>query len=412
MIKNISILGIGSISQNCLAFLSFILLARYLEVNDYGIFITICSVVGFLSAFSDWGSYSLIIKDLKNDLPLENILGSSIFLTITITPILILFIFIIKFIFYNEISFYYFFFIAIAELIGTRFGFIAGAIFQSKNNFKMQMYLDLINGLTKLLLVLILPFIGNGVFYWIILYSSGTLLMGIITILIAMKYCNYRIKLSKNKILLHLKEGKWFALIQSSQSIYFDFNNTAISYLKGFIIAGLYGTAFRFIGVSLKVIGPIETAFYPKFFEAGKNGYLNTIPLCKKMHKFTLSYAFIVTFILIFGSYFLPFFIGESFSESSIILRWMTPILILYSIYLPFFHALNASGFQKLRTKIQFSSILVNIILCLILIPFLSWKGAILAISISQIYIILKCFLFTYKMSESFDSLRILWKKS
>jgi O-antigen/teichoic acid export membrane protein len=412
MIKNISILGFGSILKYILAFFTFILLARYLQVKDYGIFLTITSIVGFFSAFADWGSYSLIIKDLKNDLPLDEVLGSSIFLTLIITPILIFIIFLIKLIFFTEISFIYFLLISIAELLGTRFGYLAGAIFLAKNNLKMQMLLDLLSGILKFILVLILPFIGNGIFNWSVLYSIGTITIGVISLLLAMRYCNFRIKVSKRKTLKHLKEGSWFALSQSAQSIYFDFNNTSLSYLKGIVMAGVYGAAFRFIGVALMALGPIATAFYPKFFEVGKLGYLNTIPLCKYMLKFTLSYSLIASIFLFSGSYLLPIIIGNSYYESSTILRWMIPILILQSLYIPFFHAMNASNLQKFRTIIQFISVSINAILCLLLIPFFSWKGAIIATIISQIYIILKCFIFTYKESNSLSSMRLLWKKN
>ena len=85
-----------------------------------------------------------------------------------------------------------------------------------------------------------------------------------------------------------MKEGVFYSLSMSAQTVYNDIDKTMLSRLSTLNATGIYGAAYRIVDVSCAPLKAMTSAAYPSFFREGQKGIAAAHALAKRiLHKAT-----------------------------------------------------------------------------------------------------------------------------
>ena len=172
------------------------------------------------------------------------------------------------------------------------------------------------------------------------------------------------------------KEGFYFAVSLASQTVYNDIDKTMLVRFGGLAATGIYGAAYRIVDASFSPVSALVYAAYARFFQHGANGIDGGVRFAKKLLPYSAAYGALAAILLTMGSPLLPILLGGQFAQTSIALRWLSPLLLLKSFHYFFVASLSGSGAQRVAAPIQVSVAIINVLLNLWLIPVYSWRGA------------------------------------
>lgn len=386
--KNTLFLSISQIISRLIGFGYFILLARVLGVEKFGVYsFTVSFVYGFIP-IADFGIERLILINLSRDpqnsghylsrlLPLRLVLGifayvllliSGLFLRLGFDQIIYLMIFGLSIIPYN-ISF------LLTGYLNSR----EEMIFSSVVNICLVLFTAIF---------VLTFFLFNLNFYWIL--SAYPLSNILLTIFILRRSFRWRIPLGWNIDVNFWKKilrSSWiFALLTIIAVFYLRLSVVMVNLLLGSVSTGIYSSAFKFIEAGILIPQSLALALFPvssKLFAEDKNK-LKKVYLHGLVTLFALS-LLAVAVIRIFSKDIIGLSYGQKYLTAS-------PVFSLLSISLIFFfmNALAANiilNSKKTKTYIilNLGNLLVLFLSCMVLIPKYYLMGAGLAVLIAEI---------------------------
>jgi O-antigen/teichoic acid export membrane protein len=173
-----------------------------------------------------------------------------------------------------------------------------------------------------------------------------------------------------------LREGFYFSTSLSSQTIYNDIDKMMLARIGTLDATGIYGAAYRLVDVSFVPISSLLAAAYPSFFRKGADGISATLTYAKRLLPKGLAYAAVVSACILLFAGLVPYFLGPEYARSVEALRWLALIPMLRAVHYFFSDALTGAGYQGVRTAVQATVAIFNILINLWLIPEYSWRGA------------------------------------
>jgi O-antigen/teichoic acid export membrane protein len=173
-----------------------------------------------------------------------------------------------------------------------------------------------------------------------------------------------------------LREGFYFSVSLSSQSIYNNIDKTMMVRLATLEAAGVYATAYRVLDVAFQPVSSLLYSTYAKFFQHGALGIRGATRYARRLLPYALAYGAVASTLLFAMAPLLPLVIGKKFVGADEALRWLSPIVLFRVIHYLFSNSLTGANFQGLRCGLQVGVAAVNAILNLWLIPAYSWRGA------------------------------------
>ena len=360
----------------------FVIIARILGAKDYGVFAGVLAIVTFLSPFVTWGSESILVKNIsrdKNKFP--DYWGSAITITLLLSTVMSVLVVGITFIIFRQPQTVLIaFFIAIGDFLGLRLCGVSGQAFQSFEKLKYTSIISIMISMFRLISAILMLWLGmsGNVFSWSIFYMFSGLFAGLISVIMV------SVLLGHGKFGLHLlrrewAEGFYFAIDYSSQGIYNDIDKTILLRLDGEMSTGAYSVSYRFIDVITVPLRAIIASAYPRFFTQGQNGLIFSARYALRLIPYTTGFALIggAGFFLVRG--YIPLLLGEDYSGIVMIIPWLIPVLLFRSIHYLASNALTGADLQNVRSFVQVSIAILNILLNLILIPKLGWFAAALS---------------------------------
>jgi len=197
---------------------------------------------------------------------------------------------------------------------------------------------------------------------------------------------------SHKRALLFIKQGAPLALTTFFTFLYLKLDVIILEYYNGMSEVAIYSTASRFSEIWFFIPVALGTVFLPVFSSKKDSEKWLGIGF-----KISLLIGIIsILILLLFSKYAIVFFFGNDYLASYDILK----IHIYYGIQVCFgviwTKWLIAENKEILIFYCQFSSLLINLIMNLILIPEFGSIGAAVATSVSAI-IVQSIFIFTYK---------------
>ena len=367
----------------------FIIVARVLGAETYGIFIGIASFVKLLFPFVGCGSSDIFLKNVARDSKLFRgywgtaLLTSCLFI-IGLVPIMLG---LVKVIFSPDTSLLLVLFILLADLLGGKIHDLAGKAFLACDQVKLTAQNKVLYLTGKLIaaIALLVFFEDGNILIWGGLYCLGSLLPATVSLLAVNKLFG-RPVFNLKKYPPEFSEGFFFAIAQSAETVNGQIDRTMLVSLGSAEAAGIYAAGYRFIDVGFMFIIAVMSATYTRFLRYGASGIQAGLNFALKLVPVAVGYGIITTIAWISLSPFIVYILGSEYAESSNVLIWLAPIHLITALQYIAADTLTGSGFHKFRSMLQVTAACINLGANLYLIPRFSWQGAACATLISEIF--------------------------
>jgi O-antigen/teichoic acid export membrane protein/glycosyltransferase involved in cell wall biosynthesis len=172
------------------------------------------------------------------------------------------------------------------------------------------------------------------------------------------------------------REGSFFSISTSAQTIYNDIDKTMLAHLSTFSATGVYGAAYRIIDTSLTPIRSLVSAAYPQFFRLGTDGLDATYSYAKRLIRKAIVFGGLDFLGLIILAPLLPHILGPKYAAVAPAVRLLALIPVMRCVHWFLADALSGANAQGLRTMVQVGVAGLNIGLNLVVLPRWSWVGA------------------------------------
>ena len=357
----------------------FILIARSLEPAQYGAFVAVVAIAAILSPFVGLGTSNLIIRNVARDPgSFSRSWGNGLFVTLLSGVAALFLVLFCVFLLPAGLPWCVLFLVAAADLTFGRLVDFCGFAFSSVDRFGATAQLNMWISLSRLigLGVLVALVHSPGIEVWAATYLLATF----ITAAGALGWGLTKLEkptLKTSEIWPELKEGVYFSVGLSAQTVYNDIDKTMLAKLGDLPATGIYGAAYRIIDVSLIPLRSILSAANPGFFRAGHlGGITETCRYMRRLLPKMIAYSVLVMVCLLAFAPVVPHILGKEYVRSVSALRWLAVLPVLKTIHSFFADALTGAGHQRLRTMIQIAVAVFNILINLWIIPAYSWLGA------------------------------------
>ena len=357
----------------------FVLIARSLEPAQYGAFVAVVAIAAIISPFVGLGTSNLIIRNVARDKSsFSRSWGNGLLVTLVSGVAALVLVLFSTFLLPADLHWSVLFLVAVADLIFGRIVDFCGFAFAAGDRFGATAQLNIWSSLSRLigLAILVAMVRRPSIEYWAATYLVATFATAAGALGWGLKALE-KPTVKTSEIWPELKEGIFFSVGLSAQTVYNDIDKTMLAKLGDLPATGIYGAAYRIIDVSLVPLRSILSAANPGFFRAGHQGGIReTCRYMKRLLPKTTAYAVLATIGLLVFAPVVPHILGKGYAQSVGALRWLAILPVLKTIHSFFADALTGAGHQRLRTIIQIAVAGFNILINLWLIPAYSWLGA------------------------------------
>ena len=183
-----------------------------------------------------------------------------------------------------------------------------------------------------------------------------------------------------------LGEGLTFSINVSSAMLKGDADKWLLLRMNHAAANGVYGAGYRILGLATAPNTALGDATYARFFAA--SGPREAIALAKRLSAVSLVLNTVSGLVVIVGASFITGLLGDSYTEAAEVLRWIAFVPMLSAWQLFAGNALSGIGHHRTRLYQTMSSAGLNIVLNIILIPSLSWRGSAIATIVTELYLV------------------------
>jgi O-antigen/teichoic acid export membrane protein len=189
----------------------------------------------------------------------------------------------------------------------------------------------------------------------------------------------------------HVGEGVEYSFAASTQNIYNDLDKTMMSHYGRSTENGIYGLAYRILEMGTSPITALAIASFPRLFAMNETAPEKIRQNGLKLLGVGIKISVVVSICLFFASNLIPLVLGSAFSEAAVALRWLCVIPVFRSIHGVAGNLLTAMGKQRYRTLSQVAAVILNFSVNLWVIPSYGWKGAALSSVLTDGFLALLC---------------------
>ena len=396
-------LFVSQIITSILGFIWTVLMARYLGVSNYGIFGFAVSLTGMLCILFDFGigihsvrhiatDYDSAPKYLGNAIPLKGIFSIFGFIIILIVLILMN---------KDELTIIITLLFTLEQII-KKFVELMNATFQAFEEGKYQGISNIILNTLTFIFILIAIYTDTGLYGIAIGYIIANMLALIYCYYILKKYItkpNYELdtQFCKNVTLAALP----FAASVILSSIYYSIDVVMLTNMVGNYATGIYNATYKLISVLTLFYGIYGAVIFPVMSKLFKNDKKLLLILYEK----SIKYLMLLIIPLAIGTMFyskdiINLIYGNQYDAASSVLS-----ILIWTVCLLFISGagntlLNASYKEVTVTKIYAIVAVFNVVLNLILIPYLSYDGAAITTVLSDLLIVIIQSYVIYKLGH------------
>lgn len=356
----------------------FILLARLLGSQQYGIFVGAFALVSIASQYSTMGSGLVMLRHVSQDRSkFPEYWGNVILTTFSVGFVVILLLKVASKWIVGPSSASVVVLVALGECTCARLSECAGQAFQAFENLRWTATLTTLTNITRLIAVGLLMLLVRHatVMQWATTSVIVSLISAIVAV-VAVSHLLGRPKFRPRLLVESAAEGIGFSFACSTTSVYNDLDKTMLSHYGMAAANGIYSMAYKVIDISCAPIRALHSAAFPKFCQKGMEGARASIGFTKQVLRKTLPYALVAAAGMFLTARFIPLIVGKSFENSVAALQWLCLIPAFRTFHLSAGDALTGAGYQRYRTTCQLLAASLNFGLNLFMIPMWSWRGA------------------------------------
>lgn len=356
----------------------FVLLARLLGVEEYGIFVGAFAFVAIATPFCALGSGLVFVRHVSADAKKFRVHWGNILLsTLGFGSLLALVLDVIAPHFVNPACASLVLLLALSECICRQLVICICQIFQAFEKLHLTAAMILLTSFLRLMAVVVLAAFLHHVTAQI--WVATSLLVSMIAAIAATSIVVVRFgapTLSPRLLLSSAGEGFGFSLSGSSQSAYNDIDKAMLSHYGMNVANGIYTMAYRIVDLATIPANSLDAAALPHFCREGQDRPGEVSSLSFRLAIRSAMLGIIIAACLFFAAPIIPLVVGSGFKESALALRWLCPLPVFRSIHQLTGSAITGLGFQRYRTTAQCFAATLNFGLNLWLIPQHEWRGA------------------------------------
>lgn len=408
--KNMGWIFISQVVGSICGFIWTILLARYLGVNNYGIYGFAVSFTGILAVTMDFGisvhivrhvstNYDSTSKYLGNTIPLKSIF---IFFTFLLTLIILILMGC------DELTITVTLLFTLEMAIKSISGLFSGT-FMAFEEGKYQGIGGLITNLTLLAFILIsiytdLGIIGISVSY--VISNIATLIYSYIKVEKNFAKPKYEFdkEFCKKIVIISLP----FAISGIFSSIYYSIDTVMLTNMVGEYATGIYNASYKLISFMTFFYSVYTAVIFPVMSKLFKNDDKLLVVSLEKSIKYLLLITIPLAFAIVFYSTDIIHLIyGHEYDAASkplCILIWTVCFLFINGACSVL---LNSIHKEKLVTVAYMITAIFNIVLNLYMIPHYSFNGAAISTVLSDVLIFI-IFMIIIKQSGKLPNKRLI----
>jgi O-antigen/teichoic acid export membrane protein len=164
----------------------------------------------------------------------------------------------------------------------------------------------------------------------------------------------------------------------SSQTIYNDVDKALLAKLSTLQATGIYSAAYRIVDMSYVPMRSLISVTYPDMLRAGEGGLRPVLGVVRKRLALpAAAYCVAGTVAMIAAAGLVPLVLGDTFESSIPALRALSVLLIFKGLHFVAADTLTSANQQGARTVVQIGIAVLNVVLCLAIIPDYGWQGAV-----------------------------------
>ena len=382
--SNVTSIFVGRGVEMLITLVSVTLIARNLGVEQYGLFSSIVALTVLLSKFIDIGFAPIVFRETSKKDSTYDMLNTAF--TLRVILIFGLFgVFNVASGFTNLTS---------REILLSNILFL-NIIFSSKymnfrellevlfkvnlNMFNVMLF-NSIDSIFLLIFVFIMPYVGGGLEYLVIVYVAANIPGFLLLIIFLKKKYRYRFSFS-------FKHGYW--LVREAIPLFGTVVlTTAFQQLDVLLLrsldseysVGLYSAALR-LTVPLGIIPQaLITTVFPLIVRGRETGSSGTMPATRLVYKILFLFSFTISFIITFkAEHIISLIFGNEYSDA-----YLPMTILFWSILFTYFNTftlnlLTVYNKQKFNFFATLLIVVVQVALVVVLTPIYSYTGVAVA---------------------------------
>jgi O-antigen/teichoic acid export membrane protein len=356
----------------------FVLVARSLEPDAYGAFVTVVAMAALLGPFSGLGTPNLFIKNVRSGKREAAICwGNGLLLTVLSGALLSALGIGLSLMFHLKTPVFVVTIVCFADLVLLKVTELAAFGFTALDRMKQTSIQNVIASLLRLggISGLIVTMHQVTLHRWVLVYLLTTSLGTVYALIRGRQLwgpaCTDLAALREDTV-----EGVLFSIAGSATTIYNDIDKIMLSKLADLASTGIYAAAYRVIDVTMTPVRSLAAAAYPQFFRKGVDGLAATHKYALSLIAKTVIYGCVVSAALWFFAPVLPLILGIKYAAVVPAVRWLALIPFLRCIHSFLADAFSGAGLQRVRTVVQVLVACLNIGINLVILPRYSWRGA------------------------------------
>jgi len=388
IIKNTVVLISGEVVGKFLALVFTIYMARYLQVEGFGVLSFGLAFAGMFGLFADIGFFELTIREVSRDKSAALKYFSNI---ATLKLIIMVPVFGSMFAFINLMGYplqtIQVVYILGASMILDSISMIFNSTFQA---FEEMEYISIAKIIKNLLLLggtFTAIFLGMGILAFASLYLFASLITLLFDVFISLrKFIVPKLSFDKDFCNWLLKEGVPFWTSSAFVVILNQTDKIMLSFLVDDSAVGIYSAAFRIVYTMNFIPIMFVSAIYP----ATSRLFLTSKDSLKELFERSFKYLLIagILFVIVVNSYsdlIIVRIFGEGYSASILCLEILIWASLFIFLDIGYSNLLRSTDRQVLVMYVTILIASLNIVLNLVLIPMYSYIGASYATLFSRI---------------------------
>lgn len=354
-------------------------IARYLGPGNYGIINYVFAFVGIFTFIAQLGVATVLMRELARYPEKRDILMGTSFRLLLASGALA-FILVASSAFFFENSFFIRSLIILysSTFLWTALGIIP-VFFQSTVQAKLNVRASMIAAIVVTVMKVALILSGKGIIWLILIFVLDSLLSNALAVVYYKKYgykiMTWRFDFTTAKTIL---VSSWLMMLAASAShLFMKIDQVMVKYYLGEVSVGLYAAAVRLVEVWYFVPGLICGSLFPAIINAKK---INEVIYKKRLDRLYMLLGGIAVLIAVPSTLLAPWVVkmlfGSAFAGSAGILRiyvWSGVGLFLLWGYQQY---LMSEDRLMVIFYLYLSSMLLNIVLNIVLIPKFGLNGA------------------------------------
>lgn len=410
--KNTGVLLAAQVLSYLPIFFSMMYIARYLGAADFGVLSFALAFTGIFGGLTDMGLQQLTVREVAREKSLAskylaNVgLMKMILVTITFGLIALT----INLLGYPERTVKVVYLVALSVVFNA-FTQMFNSIFQASERMEYQSLGRILSSVLMLLGVIFAINHGFSVTGFASLYFLVSILVLTYSLAMLLRRKAFNLSLAWSPRKMEIDWGFWrptirealpFGLTIIFVMIWYRIDSVMLSLMKGDVVVGWYGAAYRMQPILLFIPQAFVAAIYPvmsKFYETSQD--LLRLSFEKSFKYLTILGVPIGVGTTLLAKRFILLIFGIEYMSSVVALQILVWSSVLIFMSIPFGNLFNCLNRQSILTGVAGVCIVFNVLVNLILIPKYSLIGASITAVLTESISLALCFVWSLMVGYS-----------